>query len=89
MSPTFITGPARWPELSQAPHWHRRLRRHIAAFLHAISQVLDKLAQRLLSLPRDPADPLHMEFWADAGAPEGALYVDGQLVGWIDGIKRL
>lgn len=30
-----------------------------------------------------------LEFYAEAGAPEGALYVDGQLVAQLDGIKRL
>ena len=29
------------------------------------------------------------EFHAEAGAPEGALYVDGRLVGWISGVRRL
>lgn len=29
------------------------------------------------------------EFHADAGAPEGALYVDGQLVGHVLGVTRL
>ena len=27
--------------------------------------------------------------YAQAGAPEGALYVDGQFVGWIRGVQRL
>ncbi|MDR7335481.1 hypothetical protein [Roseateles asaccharophilus] len=30
-----------------------------------------------------------LEFYAEAGAPEGALYVDGQLVAQLDGVKRL
>jgi hypothetical protein len=30
-----------------------------------------------------------LEFYAEAGAPEGALYVDGQLTAQLDGIKRL
>lgn len=30
-----------------------------------------------------------LEFYAEAGAPEGALYVDGQLVAQLDGIRRL
>ena len=29
------------------------------------------------------------EFYAEAGAPEGALYVDGQLVGYLPGVTRL
>lgn len=29
------------------------------------------------------------EFHAEAGAPEGALYVDGQFIGWLSGVSRL
>ena len=39
--------------------------------------------------PQPPAgDPL-FEFHAEAGAPEGALYVDGQRVGVLPGVTRL
>ena len=31
----------------------------------------------------------HVEFYAEAGAPEGALYVDGELAAQLDGIRRL
>jgi hypothetical protein len=31
----------------------------------------------------------HLEFYAEAGAPEGALYADGQLVAQLDGVQRL
>ena len=30
-----------------------------------------------------------LEFYAEAGAPEGALYVDGQLVAQLEGVRRL
>ncbi len=30
-----------------------------------------------------------LEFYAEAGAPEGALYVDGQLTAQLDGVRRL
>ena len=30
-----------------------------------------------------------LEFYAEAGAPEGALYADGQLTAQLEGIKRL
>jgi hypothetical protein len=30
-----------------------------------------------------------VEFHAEAGAPEGALYVNGRLVGRIEGVTRL
>jgi hypothetical protein len=30
-----------------------------------------------------------LEFYAEAGAPEGALYVDGVLTAQLDGVRRL
>jgi hypothetical protein len=30
-----------------------------------------------------------LEFYAEAGAAEGALFVDGQLVGYVPGVRRL
>jgi hypothetical protein len=30
-----------------------------------------------------------LEFYAEAGAPEGALYVDGQLSAQLEGVRRL
>ncbi len=30
-----------------------------------------------------------LEFYAEAGAPEGALYADGERVGQLPGVKRL
>ena len=41
---------------------------------------------------RDEAPVFHhpeLEFYAESGAPEGALYVDGELVGYLPGITRL
>jgi len=35
-----------------------------------------------------PPDPV-LEFYAEAGAPEGALYLDGALVGTVAGVSRL
>lgn len=33
--------------------------------------------------------PKQLEFYAEAGAPEGALYADGRLSARLEGIKRL
>ncbi len=30
-----------------------------------------------------------LEFYAEAGAPEGALYADGELTAQLDGVRRL
>ncbi|WP_235001991.1 hypothetical protein [Rhizobacter sp. OV335] len=53
--------------------------------------MLAELAQRLAVPPPVPAPPLPpvLEFYAQAGAPEGALYMDGELVGWVPGVTRL
>lgn len=66
--------------------------RALAALLRAAGTALDGQARRLEARRQ----PLHVqrgegvvEFHAEAGAPEGALYVDGRLVGWIDGVNRL
>lgn len=66
-------------------------RRVAAALLRRASRALSRLAHRLGAPAAAPAArPLPLvEFHAEAGAPEGALYVDGQLVGWLDGVRRL
>ena len=64
-----------------------------AALLRAASRLLDRLAVGLeVSLQRADAPPPGerlLEFHAEAGAPEGALYVNGQLVGHVTGVTRL
>jgi hypothetical protein len=63
-----------------------------AVMLHGVSLLLGRLAQYLVAAPA-AAEPEHglplLEFHADAGAPEGALYVDGQLVALLPGVNRL
>jgi len=65
-------------------------RRVAAASLRSASAVLARLARRVATppAPRRAVDP-HLEFYAEAGAPEGALYFDGQLFGWLEGVHRL
>jgi hypothetical protein len=68
-------------------------RRVAAGSLLAASRLLDRLAQRLAAAPVavasvDAASPC-FEFHAEAGAPEGALYVDGKLVAYVPGVARL
>lgn len=60
----------------------RRGRLLAAAALRAAGKSLDRLAWKLAVVQRRPvAEPPTLEFHAEAGAPEGALYVDGELVG--------
>ena len=67
----------------------RRTRELATALLRAASRALDRLAAQLSLAPKPlRAEPV-LEFHADAGAPEGALYVDGQLVGHVLGVSRL
>ena len=61
----------------------------VATALHGTSLMLGRLARRLLQRPAEPSGERVFEFYAQAGAPEGALYVDGQLVGRLPGITRL
>ena len=67
----------------------RRARTVAATLLRAASRMLDALAERLaLVEARVAVDPV-LEFHGDAAAPEGALYVNGQLVGHVLGVTRL
>ena len=68
------------------------LRRFLARWLRRASAVLAALARALAHSDRRARRsglPQQLEFYAEAGAPEGALYVDGQLVGYLDGVQRL
>jgi len=61
-----------------------------AAVLLLGSRLLTRVARRLGTCKgQGPSTMPLYEFHAEAGAPEGALYVDGQLVGHLPGISRL
>lgn len=69
-----------------------RLRHATATLLRSASRVLIRLARRLAAKEASNAGHLpggYLEFYAEAGAPEGALYADGVLIGYLTGIKRL
>ena len=66
------------------------VRRLAAAGLRSVSAMLARLSRRLAR----PGGHIrhvgaHLEFYAEAGAPEGALYLEGKLVGWVPGVRRL
>lgn len=79
---------------SGRPPWTHPWRRLTAAVLRAASGILAWLAYKV-SVPEHLAPevcelPLGIiEFHWDGSAPEGALYIDGELVGWLEGVKRL
>jgi len=78
---------------AQRPSFSDTWRRLAAQLLRGASAALARQA-------RDVARPLHarqrrrsqhdvsVEFHAEAGAPEGALFVDGELVGYVE-VRRL
>ena len=67
-----------------------RTREFAAALLRAAGASLDRIALRLAraEAAHPAAEPV-LEFHAEAGAPEGALYVNGHLVGHLVGVNRL
>jgi hypothetical protein len=79
--------------LAAEPAQRLWLRHLAAAALQRASLVLARSAHRLA--PRPSADSALdaavrcVEFHAEAGAPEGALYIDGQLVARLPGVHRL
>lgn len=73
------------PEVSPPGAW----RRPLARALRMAGRALAAWSRRLV--PADPAarhEPV-LEFYAEAGAPEGALYIDGRRVGVLPGVTRL
>ncbi|MBA4178028.1 MAG: hypothetical protein C0505_15940 [Leptothrix sp. (in: Bacteria)] len=67
----------------------RRARDLLALLLLMASRALGLLAERVAMRPQPPGAEPVIEFHGDASAPEGALYVDGKLVGHVLGVNRL
>lgn len=67
----------------------RPVREFVAASLRGASRALDALAQKLALVEAPVEEEPLLEFHADAAAPEGALYVNGMLVGRLLGVNRL
>ena len=67
-----------------------RTRDLLALALLMASRALGLLAERVALRQHAAAagEPV-IEFHGEAGAPEGALYVDGKLVGHVLGVNRL
>ena len=85
-----------------APPWSATLLNLLAAVLRSASNVLERRARRVAEAAQAEAAAaaeqlldagLHtVEFhpmYRDSSAPEGAIYVNGMLVGRIDGVQRL
>jgi hypothetical protein len=67
----------------------RPVRHFLAAVLRSAGRALDTLAQKLALVDTPPTEEPQLEYHADAAAPEGALYVNGVLVGRLLGVNRL
>lgn len=70
----------------------RLLRWLAVVLLRTASAVLARAARRLAQAERRQPATVQagvLEFYAEAGAPEGALYADGVLVGYLPDVKRL
>lgn len=81
-----------WTLEPAAAGFSRRVRLALAAGLKWASVRMGRAALRVRGpVPVDGAvcgEPV-LEFYAEAGAPEGALYVDGVRVGVVPGVARL
>ena len=75
-------------EMRVTPPARARRRALAASTLRALALALARLAKRLSRPAPAAAEPMY-EFHAEAGAPEGALYVNGKLVGTLPGVTRL
>ncbi len=94
MSETF---PSRYGAARVSPAYP--VRQALAQVLSAASQALARLACQLTAVEVRSESAAatagnvyacpQLEFYADAGAAEGALFVDGQLVGYVPGVCRL
>ncbi len=80
----------RWSPVAPQHPQGEAARRFVAIGLRRASALLARLSRRLArpAVSARPAEP-QLEFYAEAGAPEGALYLDGELVGWVPGVTRL
>ena len=80
----------RWVLAPIPAHPAEQARRRLARSLRRFGACLMAMSRRLQRSSRPaPADSAFFEFHAEAGAPEGALFVDGVRVGSISGVTRL
>ncbi len=79
-----------WTLEPQTRSWTDRVRRLVARGLRRAGASLAQLARQWSRTSEEavPQQPV-FEFYAEAGAPEGALFVDGQRVGVLEGVRRL
>jgi hypothetical protein len=86
-----MTRSVRWALEPAAPTPTERVRRFAEYTLRHAGALLAIWARAIRNTEAhaSPAAEPVLEFYAEAGAPEGALYVDGQRVGVLEGVTRL
>jgi hypothetical protein len=77
------------PQRTFAPRGSGPARDVAGAVLRRAGLLLGGLVRRLPHREKAPAGDPVLEFYAEAGAPEGALYIDGDLVARLPGVSRL
>lgn len=67
------------------------MRRAAASILRQSSRMLARMARRVheTRMQSRARRAPELEFYVEAGAPEGALYVDGSYFGHVPGVTRL
>jgi hypothetical protein len=83
-----------WPAQDATPPFRALVLQLVAAVLRSASDALTRYAESASERAeaRSAAPVGTMEFhplYRDSGAPEGAIYVNGELVGVIPGLTRL
>jgi hypothetical protein len=81
-----------WGPAEAAPPFTATLLHLFAAVLRSASDMLARHAVRVSERALSAQQVHTVEFHAlhrDAGAPEGALYINGEFVGVIEGVSRL
>ena len=87
MSP-ILTGPRPVQRPAASDLWRRVAAHLLVRASAALARQARDVARPLHARHRRPPLDATLEFHADAGAPEGALFVDGELVGYLD-VRRL
>jgi hypothetical protein len=87
MSPTLHAHPAALRPL-KSEAWRRVVARLLRAASAALARHARQVDRPLHARRRRGAHEPLVEFHAEAGAPEGALYVEGRYVGTLD-VRRL
>ena len=78
--------------LGKPPPAPRLVRHFVANALRFASALLERLAANVEYSNESTSSekpPTELEFYAESGAPEGAIYANGKLLGYVTGVNRL